>query len=614
MDILRKVKQAMKSKGLNYLKRILVICVLFLLFWEVYALVRYHDFVFFSRLLKGEKYTFDEYFFFLLFAVVFYGYLSAKFDPPVYCFLKDSWEDLKEILANMVKPLGDVKYALSVFIIFVSIFGYEIFNFTLSIDEESHMSGVYPDNTSWCYEGRFSISILKDLLMEFRMFQPCLSNFLGAVILLLAGLCIFSLISDKLTIQNPNKYFSLFFLAGFLSFPPVIADTQSFSTYCIEVSVGIFCTALAVVYLDRYFVTGKRGNLLCNISLLIFVLGIYQAMAGVYISLVIMYFLILIFNEENVTNQKVFYYFKKILVSIVYFLLSVGLFYVIYIFAKALHRYEPSREYINGFSGWDLEYGIFASLSRSVNELIAVLFQTQIPGIKYFTYYMVLGVLLTVFFLIIYPNLKGALCGALTLLFTMSGYFMWVGLASVFLPFRVWQAAPIVSGFLYFMSAYMVRMKLRKKYYLIFQLVLTIVLFRQIQTVNELFYNDHVRMEKDFTFARELYHDICYETGTPTTETPIVLIGTVDLGADTSIINYPLGNRHWGGNILGYSLWNRAQEPDRMRGLYYVLGYTLNIYNCTDSATLTYAWENMTVYPQKGSIVSMNGVVYVRLQ
>ena len=602
-----------RAKALNYIRRVLVLCFLFVICWEIYAVGRYREVLFFSRFMRGEGYAFTEYFLFLVFALLFYGILSSAFDRPVYRTLKDGWEEFKEIWSDIVRPLGTAKYTTALSVLFLSIYGYQLFNFTLSLDEEVHMAG-FKENASWCHEGRFSITVLKDFLMEFGMYQPCLSNLLGDVLLLLAGLCIFSLISKKLTRNKPDKYLSLVFLAGFLSFPTVIAESQSFSTYCVEISFGMFCTALAVVYLDRYFMTGKGRNLVLNILLLAFSLGIYQSMAELYISLVMIYFLVSIFNEKDVKNRKAVIYLRKILLSVLFFVLSLVVFYLAYKIATSIHRVESSIEYINGFSEWDLEYGVFASLFRSIEQLIVTLSQTQIPGIKYFTYYTVLGVLLTIFFLIAYPNLKGAFCGGLILLITISGYFIWVGLAATSLPFRAWLASPVVCGFLYFMAAYIMRTKFSRKYYIICHLVIAVVLFHQIQTINELFYNDHIRMEKDITFARELYHDICYETGVPNAETPIVFIGSVNLGADDAIIKNPYAEKYFGANCLGYSFWRRAQEPQRMQGLYDNLGYTLNIQKCSDRDMIVYSWSNMTVYPQKGSIISKDGVVYVRLR
>lgn len=603
---------AVKFKVLRQTKRIITFCLLFILFWELYVIVWYQEPLFFSRFIKGEGYTFAEYFQCFLAAVTAYGILASKFDRYVYRALKNGWKDFKEIWRNIVKPFENTKYTLSVIVIFLSIYGYQIFNFTLSLDEEIHMTG-FMKNESWCYEGRFSINILKEFLMEFGMYQPCLSNLLGDVFLLLTGLCIFSLISNKLTSNRPNRYLNLVFLTGFLSFPSVIAESQSFSTYCVEISIGMFCTALAVVYLDRYFTTGRR-NLVLNILLLVFSLGIYQSMAELYISLVMIYFFVSVLNEEDIKNKKAVIYFQKILLSVIFFVISLAIFYLIYKIATSIHRVEGSIEYVNGFSNWDLENGIFPSLFKSIDQLIVTLSQTQIPGIKYFTYYMVIGMLLTVYFLIAYPNLKGAFCSGLILLIMLSGYFMWISLASIDLPFRAWLASPVVCGFLYFMAAYIIRNKFSRKYYLICQIMIAIILFRQVQTVNELFYNDHIRMEKDITFARELYHDICYETGIPDAQTPIVFIGTVDLGADDAIIQNPYAEKYFGGNCLGYSLWRRAQEPQRMQGLYDSLGYTLNIQNCSDRDMIVYSWSNMTVYPQKGSIISQEGAIYVRLQ
>ena len=368
---------------------------MYIIFWELYVIIRYHEVLFFLRLLRDEQYSFAEYAMLLIAVCMCYGILSSRFDKCTYKIIKNCWDDFKIIWHDIVKPLEDAKYDVALLLLFFSIFGYEIFNFTLSLDEEIHMTGLM-ENSTWCYEGRFSITLLKNLLMEFGMYQPCLSNLLGAVLLLLAGLCIFSLISDKLC---HDKVLSFVFLAGFLSFPSVTFESQTFSTYCIEISFGIFCTSLAAVYFKRYLVTRLKRNIIINIILLAFSLGIYQSMAELYFTLLIIYFLVAVLNEEYVTNQKAVDYLKMIFLSGVILGVALALFFMIYKVATTIHCAPDSIEYINSFSGWDLEYGIIASLIRSVKQLVVVLSQTQIPGIKFFSYYMIVGVLLTIFFI-----------------------------------------------------------------------------------------------------------------------------------------------------------------------------------------------------------------------
>ena len=76
----------------------------------------------------------------------------------------------------------------------------------------------------------------------------------------------------------------------------------------------------------------------------------------------------------------------------------------------------------------------------------------EIPGIRYFYYYLMIGLMTAIFLLIINHNLKGITCCLLMIIALLSSFLMWVALASEYLPFRVWLAVPVICGFTYFFT------------------------------------------------------------------------------------------------------------------------------------------------------------------
>ena len=213
----------------------------------------------------------------------------------------------------------------------------------------------------------------------------------------------------------------------------------------------------------------------------------------------------------------------------------------------------------------------------------------------------------------IHRNLKGLICSLLLLMSQCSIFFMWVVLASEYLPFRAWLAAPMVCGFTYFFILYCIKELDWKMILSLAQVIIFIVLCRQIQTLNQLSYSDHIRMQMDVSYAEEIYYDICREFGTPSPETPIVFIGTTDLAKNSTVIQTPPVDRYWGGNSLGYSLWNRAQEPQRMHGLFSTIGYDLTFENCSDTELIEKLQSKLEIFPKENSMIMIDGKIYIRL-
>lgn len=602
----------MKKKIIKLLGIIIAILCSLLVSVYAYTFFSYKDISLTSHL-QLNGYSFIEYVHMGLLALIIFSLISIKFFKKVMMIEKEVWHSFKNITNDIFKQLTDIKFLIGVIILFVAIYGFQISNFTLSLDEEFQMAE--PKSiVQWCYEGRFSIAILKSFFMEFGMFQPYLSNFIGSIFMLMAGLGVCYLFDKKLQNRNPSIFMKFIFLTGFLSFPSVVVESMSFSTYCIEVALGIYCIVLSVIYIDIFLNNNKLLYFICSIFLLAFALGIYQAMAGVYISLVSIYFLLKIINEQKLSLNQLKDYIKQILKTIYILILGLLIFFALYKFATFLHKVDTSIEYINGFSGWDFNLGIGASLYRSLNTLLNVLNMFEIPGIAFFSFFTIIGIVLAIYILFYEHNIKGLVEAFLLIEIIASAYFMWIFLAATSLPFRAWLAAPFVCGFVYFICLYYLTGNACRMICVLCQITLIILAGRQVQTANQLFYNDHIRMEKDITYAKDIYHDICYEVGIPDSATPIVFVGTVDLGDDKAIIKNPFTDKYFGGDALGYSLWRRAQEPRRMRGLYMDIGYELNIESCTDGEMIEYIQEQLTVYPSKGSIKEIDGKIYVRLE
>lgn len=568
-----------------------------------------------SLFMKTEikDFSFTQFFYSFVFAFLFFNLFCFYKLKNILEYENDLINDFFTITKKPLSLLKDKWFFIALIILIVVIYGYEITNFALSIDEELQMAQ-NKNSLQWCYEGRFSIAILKGIFMQFGEYPPFFANIIAVLCYASSGVVILTIINMALKYEKFGILSEIVFMAGYMSFPAVVFEFMSFNTYNIEVSIGIFIMSLSVMFLCEYYNDAKKRYLFFSILLCCFSLGVYQAMVNLFIAVVIIYFTLISFSISNKAELKRF--ILNITYSILILLISLFIFYIFYKIATTIHTVELSIEYVNNFSGWSDTDSVWNSIKRSIQSLYDILSIKGTLVNRFFQLFILFGCIDAIVVVIIKHDLKSILSSFLVLLATFSAFIMWLGLASSFLPYRAWLAAPCVCGFIYSFFLYLLTPVMKK--YKVFETAITllicIILFRQIQTLSFMFYSDYIRSEKDIDFAKGIYNDICKEIGQIDENTPIVFIGVRDLGEDEAIIKNPSTNNYFGGNSLGYSLWKRAQEPERMEGLFKSIGYSLKFENCEDDQILYSMNQTMKTYPQKGSICYYNEKIYVKLQ
>lgn len=153
----------------------------------------------------------------------------------------------------------------------IAAYGFEISNFILSLDEEWQMTST-PAFEGWADEGRFGIGILKRIFMNFGMYPPFLANFIAVLLLMIAGLMFVYLLEtticldfETFELKGPQDGASSNSTTGittfekvltfsfFVCFTPTWVEVLSFSTYAIEIALGMTSAVLATVFCPNIF-------------------------------------------------------------------------------------------------------------------------------------------------------------------------------------------------------------------------------------------------------------------------------------------------------------------------------------------------------------------------
>jgi hypothetical protein len=185
-------------------------------------------------------------------------------------------------------------------------YGFELFNFNLTIDEEIH-AAIYGPVRAWVMQGRWGMYLLNDFLMPYTVipFVPlfvALVFHIGAILLMLNSWKVRSL---------PQQV-----IVGALSIAfPIMAYMYTFSTINYGIGIGLFCIALSL------FIYAKNSGAKRFYAVIpaAFSLAIYQGFIPALIAVFLIYLIsTLIYSHKISFKDLTVISFIHILALLVY--------------------------------------------------------------------------------------------------------------------------------------------------------------------------------------------------------------------------------------------------------------------------------------------------------
>jgi len=225
-------------------------------------------------------------------------------------------------------------------------YGFELFNFNLTIDEEISASFTGP-TTAWISQGRWGMYILNKFLLPYNVipFVPlfvALAFHLGAILLILNSF------------EIKGKFEQIVIGSIGISFPGM-AYMYTFSTINYGVGIGLFCVALSL------FIYVKNSGLRKFWAVIpaAFSISIYQGFIPALLSVFLLY-IIKVWGETNLPKIRTLINISSIN------LLAIIVYYVTQKFILVVARI-PATGYVDQY--FDIGYlrhnfsGVLASLS-----------------------------------------------------------------------------------------------------------------------------------------------------------------------------------------------------------------------------------------------------------
>ncbi|MFJ7736042.1 glucosyltransferase domain-containing protein [Lysinibacillus sp. NPDC097287] len=468
-------------------------------------------------------------------------------------------------------------------------YGYEIVNFTLSIDEEK-VNYRGNDYAPWFVQGRIGIGITKLLFLN-TAYIPYLTTLLAAVFMAISAL-IWVYIINKLSINRLSKISMVIFIGMYLALPSVNASFFSFSTYNLEIALGLIVVPMSIIYIIRA-TENKKLNILWASIFLTLAISLYQAFTTVFmLGVTIVCFLWIYFGQKEDSKKFIFN-------AIITFISSLILFYLI---EKLFQLFWPSSGYVDGFIRWgnapakviinDIYQGmyqkffninildniLFFSLIAMVMILMLMLFNQRSSDEK--------SLLVTIFLTL--PILPFSLC-------ILTGNMM---------PYRTLLALPLFVAFVWFFVIYLLEKIVWVKG--ISVIVICLLLFVQIQSLNMIFYGDNVRYKMDENIGNVISEDILTSSRGDLSK-PVVFIGAYSHQSNPRIIEF---------DTLGASFfeWDNGNNV-RIHNFLRILGYKFlepsaeMIEECVNEINM----DEIPNWPHEGSIIVNSEYIIVKL-
>ena len=489
------------------------------------------------------------------------------------------------------------KKALLTFILLlsVSIYGYEIFNFSVTGDEERELVSalIHFDSIEvGIEEGRFGYSFLKKVLFSNSVFTPVYATLLATLFLTISAF-LWCFLFDKLLNIFAEKKLNIayiIFCGMFLSVPYATTGIMCYSTINTEVMFGVLLIPIILLCIQYYMENASTSWIFLSVFFTVFALSIYQSLLNdIVLGSCIVCFLWQIQTQNRkflILIKRIFIYvFNLFCAFIIYYLISANLlgdndrmtdFFV--------WGTIPASQILQSFWSDLMEVISWNNpIGRYLCIILVLYFMCLLYSFIHFSLSRLFELLLG--FLMI-------ICAVITDL--SLGTFMHPGAHTSFL---------LLFGFLCFYIIYTVSLlknKLRMGYYIIIVLLSFIVL-RHIEIDNKLYYGGNLCAQLDMQMGYQIGQDIIRTVGNLNTELPVVIWGSYQHSSPSIIRN----------GMVGRSIFARKNYYK----IYYLnlLGFPIKAADDTLVEKSGYLISDMPCWPQNGSILITEDMVIVKI-
>ncbi len=421
-------------------------------------------------------------------------------------------KELREYLLNFIKLVKSKKFTIPLITIAVLSYAYRIANQTVSRDDTA--LDFYYNQGGILAQGRFSQLILPKILGITNLSSPTVN--IIAVILMILSCYLFASLFMKVSKNSLSKISLVIFATFFISYP-LITEIFVFDGDILNVSFSYMIMPI-ILMIARHFVEFRKLKpLLLAGVLLAFVLPLYESFASVYIfgvlAILILEFLFDLEGEKGL-KSNMFKLFKYTFPLIIGIILDVIINLVIR-FTMTLPNNHADNTIL-----W------LKGPGQALITLIRGLFyQFALNTLVFLPIAMVaIAVILALILLVRYTiKYKNPTIFILMTLLIINIHSLSI-IAGKIAKLRTYNVLALFVAFI-FMLTYQEVFRYQDKRKILFtatSIFLFILLFAQVNNINEWFYLEKARHDEEVAVAREIGFTL---EGQYDTTKPVVFIG-----------------------------------------------------------------------------------------
>lgn len=482
--------------------------------------------------------------------------------------------------------LKNKAFIITIILITVLSFGFTITNSSVGMDDTAFDR--YYQGKEMLAIGRWG-SYLVYQILNITEFIPFWIDFIASSIIMLTAVlwCIFlkKNLEDKLPL---GAYIT--FAAVFISFP-IINEIFIFENCNIAVMLGSFLASLGImVFYENYTKIHKKGIYIVSALILTFAMSMYEACAQIMLVAIFITAILMIYTNRDKKIKDIFKYLFSVLgILLVGVILDEIIVKIIYF--AGVRASDVADKEIN----WG-QYGILESF-----EIILVDIVCAMKNIKYFPvliFDVASGIGLAISILQSDRKKNWMILVIFIAMFLSNFAISILQLDAVlYRTCTSWGlfVAIIVLMVYKFLSEY----KMTK---ILACLVIGILVLQQSKTLNQLFYNDYKRYQKDLSIANELIYNLEKDYDI---SKPLVIMGTPYKG---------MGDYGAQSNSLSVLWWGKKAFDDK--GSEFIkflnsLGYSFQNPTDEEYEKGKIEAENMERYPKDGSIRELDDCIII---
>jgi len=485
---------------------------------------------------------------------------------------------------------------LFAFLIAIFSFGYELFNFSLSIDDEAASLLKASEMKGALLTGRWGFYLLNIIVHPYSV-MPYFTTALSIIFLALTA--VFFVSQEKYSLPS-----ALVFLVIFIS-SPVHSYYLAFNLSFYYV-LGMLLVTISFLLLKKAIQekTFSIKKFIIPVLLLALSISFYQAMLAFW-TVYIAYLLFTSFMDdftEKISPARII--ISAAVVSILGFLLySAGNYLFRHIFLEP--GYSSNSEYLDAFSGWGTSTiisGFFDLLLTITGYLTAL--NTSEAWLGWAEKSALVVILYLLFHIMVFDNQRqGMLYKILSLLVLLISPFTLIFLTGAFMPVRTLMSLPLMIAMLWFF-AYQRSGALMRRGMLFLVLI---ILINNTYINTRLFYSSATTWEADKTMAHSIAERI-YRLN-PKTENGVIRVAFI------GDYEHPENHLFFRSNVFGSSFFHQdSGNTDRI----FALLKTVGVQNFEKPERMDFAeYRNeiakMPAWPFDGAIAEVDGIVVVKL-